>query len=92
MASKLTESTEKTIAERMEEYVEYEAPLTANPDERDVIVAVNGETLRIKRGEKVQIKRKFLEVLRNADAQRRAAVRYQREQQNLLNGSPLARM
>ena len=77
--SKPTET--KTIEEIMEEYVEYEAPLTANPDERDILVSVNGETLRIKRGERVQIKRKFLEVLRQADEQRRAAVRYQREQQ-----------
>ena len=75
-------STEKkTYAERMEEYVDFETPLTADPDERDILVAVNGETLRIRRGERVQIQRKFLEVRRNAEAQRRAAVRYQRQQQ-----------
>lgn len=87
MATKLTETkaeqeATKTIEEIMEEYVEYEAPMTANPDERDILVAVNGETLRIKRGERVQIKRKFLEVLRQADEQRRSAIRYQREQQH----------
>lgn len=86
-------STEKkTYAERMEEYVDFETPLTADPDERDILVAVNGETLRIRRGERVQIQRKFLEVLRNAEAQRRAAVRYQRQQQRGLAAGPLAEM
>ncbi|MBE7025047.1 MAG: hypothetical protein E7408_03215 [Ruminococcaceae bacterium] len=35
----------------------------------DVFVAVNGENCVIKRGEKVQIKRKFAEVLENSDLQ-----------------------
>ena len=83
---------EKTVAERMEEYVEFETPLTADPDARDILVSVNGETLRIRRGERVQIQRKFLEVLRNAESQRRAAVRYQRRQQRGLAAGPLAEM
>ena len=35
----------------------------------DVFVAVNGENCVIKRGEKVQVKRKFAEVLENSDLQ-----------------------
>ena len=79
-------------AARMEEYVEFETPLTADPEERDILVSVNGETLRIRRGERVRIQRKFAEVLRAAEEQRRAAVRYQRQQQRGLSGSPLAKL
>ena len=60
----------------MEEYVDYTAPLGADPEHsRPIIVAVNGESIRIQRGETVSIKRKFVEVLRNAQAQEMAAYR-----------------
>lgn len=58
-----------------EEYVDYMAPLSANLDERDIVVAVNGESIRIMRGVPVRIKRKFVEVLRNADRQKLASRR-----------------
>ncbi len=64
----------------MEEYVEYTAPYGADlADTTPIFVAVNGESLRIKRGETVRIKRKFLEALRLAAAQEREALRYQRQ-------------
>ncbi len=64
----------------MEALVPFAAPFAADPnDAAPIFVAVNGETLRIRRGETVRIKRKFLEALRLAAAQERAAVRYQRQ-------------
>ena len=64
----------------MEALVEYTAPYAADlSDMTPVFVAVNGETLRIKRGETVKIKRKFLEALRCASEQEREAMRYQRQ-------------
>lgn len=67
-------------SDNMEELVEYTAPYNADlSDATPVFVAVNGETLRIRRGETVSIKRKFLEALRCASEQERAAIRYQRQ-------------
>ncbi len=80
-----------TITDPMEEYVEYTAPYAADlRDETPVFVAVNGESLRIKRGETVRIKRKFLEALRCASEQERAAMRYQRQAASA--AGPLAEM
>ena len=46
-----------TKTDPREEYVEYTAPYAADlRDETPVFVAVNGESLRIKRGETVRIK------------------------------------
>ena len=56
-----------------EELVEYTAPLLGTKDRKDVIVGVNGETIRIKRGVKVKIPRKFLKVLQQAADQEYAA-------------------
>ncbi len=69
MAEKKTEDT----AFDPEELVEYTAPVDPTGKRVDVIVAVNGEMLRIKRGETVKIKRKFLEVLKQAARQEMAA-------------------
>lgn len=56
-----------------EDLVEYTAPLLGAKDRKDVIVGVNGETIRIKRGVKVKIPRKFLKVLQQAADQEYAA-------------------
>ena len=69
----------KDLNAHMEEYVEYTAPISADPDEQPIFVSVNGENLRIKRGETVRVKRKFLAALRDAAEQERAAIRYQRQ-------------
>lgn len=58
-----------------EELVDYIAPLL-DPKSPDILVAVNGETIRIMRGQPVRIKRKFLEVLMNAQSQEFAAYQY----------------
>lgn len=55
------------------ELVDYTAPLLPGAKQKDVFCAVNGETCVIKRGIPVKIKRKFYEVLMNAQAQQVAA-------------------
>lgn len=52
------------------ELVTYTAPfIPGSKTQKPVVAIVNGEMIRIKRGETVKIKRKFLEVLDNANAQ-----------------------
>lgn len=67
------------------ELVDYTAPLLPGTKQRDVFVAVNGETCVIKRGIPVKVKRKFLEALNNAQAQQFAA--YQAMAQIQQNGA-----
>lgn len=53
-----------------EEEVEYTAHLIPGVKvQKPIVVGVNGEIIRIKRGETVKIKRKFVEVLDNANKQ-----------------------
>ena len=52
-----------------DELVDYFAPVLHGENRQDIFVAVNGESLVIKRGVQVKIKRKFHEVLMNAQAQ-----------------------
>lgn len=56
-----------------DELVDYFAPMLPGENRQDIFVAVNGESLVIKRGVNVKIKRKFYEVLQNAQAQEMAA-------------------
>lgn len=56
-----------------DELVDYMAPLMAGHKQKDIFVAVNGETCVVKRGIPVQIKRKFYDALMNAQAQQVAA-------------------
>lgn len=68
--------TVKEIQPDPEELVDYIAPMAGNPKENQpILVGVNGEFLRIQRGVPVKIKRKFLEVLQNAQAQEYEAYR-----------------
>ena len=64
----------KTAASGGEELVDYIAP-RLGPKEQDIFVGVNGETVRIRRGAHVRIKRKFYDVLMNAQDQEEAAMR-----------------
>lgn len=75
----------------MEELVDYTAPLLPNLKKRDILVGVNGETLRIKRGVPVKIKRKFYEALQNAAQQEFAAMEARQEIQKQ-GEKPLASM
>lgn len=53
----------------MDELVEVKLFKDTGKYKDDVFVGVNGETIAIKRGERVKIKRKFAEVLDNSDQQ-----------------------
>ena len=65
--------TAKNRAGSNNELVEYMAPLLGAANKKDVIVGVNGETIRIKRGVPVKVKRKFYKVLKQAAEQEYAA-------------------
>ena len=78
-------------ADPMEELVDYTAPLLPNMKKRDILVGVNGETLRIKRGVPVKIKRKFYEALQNAAMQEYAAMEAREEIQKQ-GDKPMASM
>lgn len=68
----MSEKKEKPVAEKlvdMDEEVEYEAPLLPGRNQKDVVCIVNGTMLRVKRGVKVKIKRKYKEAFDNANAQ-----------------------
>lgn len=58
-----------------EELVDYMAPLVGSATRKDVVVGVNGELIRIKRGVRVKIKKKFYKVLQQAADQELAAYR-----------------
>jgi hypothetical protein len=51
------------------EEVEYYAQLLPGRTQKDIFVCVNGDSLRLKRGMKHKIKRKFAEALENANEQ-----------------------
>jgi hypothetical protein len=82
-------SEKKTKAEEIvadpNDLVDYIAPLMPGTKQRDVFVAVNGETCVIKRGIPVKVKRMYLEALNNAQAQQFAA--YQAMAQIQQNGA-----
>lgn len=70
----MSEKTKETAVLDPEEMVAYTAPIDPTGQKQDLLVGVNGEFIRIKRGEEVQIKRKFLEAIENANRQQYAAV------------------
>jgi hypothetical protein len=57
------------------ERVPFEAFYDGDRYKDDIFVSVNGESFLIKRGEKVMIPRKVLEVLQNSEEQKRATAR-----------------
>ena len=68
----LSEERKREIEEdraRGEELVEIKLFKDTGKYKDDVFVAVNGESIAIKRGERVRIKRKFAEVLDNSEHQ-----------------------
>lgn len=76
-----TKNEAKTQALDPEELVEYTAPLDPTGEKADILVGVNGEFIRIQRGATVQIKRKFLEAIQNANEQLYAAMKAQQAAQ-----------
>lgn len=74
LEAQATEPKKKgTATDPMEELVSFTAPIDPTARERDILLSVNGETIRIKRGSTVEIKRKFLECWNNSVAQKNAA-------------------
>lgn len=70
----MSEKKDKTVTEVKlpdpNEEVAYTAHLIPGVKvQKPIVVGVNGEIIRIKRGETVKIKRKFVEVLDNANKQ-----------------------
>lgn len=70
----MSEKKENKVTEAklpdMEELVSYTAPIIPSvKKQKPVVVGVNGEIIRIQRGKAVKIKRKFVEVLDNANTQ-----------------------
>lgn len=59
--------------EPMEELVDFTAPFDPADSRGEVLLGVNGQVVRVKRGESVRIKRKFLQAWENANAQAAAA-------------------
>ena len=72
-----------------EELVAYKAPLLGG-NRQDIIVGINGELLRIRRGVTVQIPKKYVKVLEQAAAQEEAAYNERKKAQE--NSAPLTRM
>ena len=58
-----------------EELVDYMAPLMGSATRKEVVVGVNCDLIRIKRGVRVKIKKKFYRVLQQAADQELAAYR-----------------
>lgn len=89
MSTKKETKVEETKVEEVvfdpNELVDYIAPLLPGTKQKDIFVAVNGETCVIKRGVPVKVKRKYLEALNNAQNQQYAA--YQAMVQIQQNGA-----
>ena len=80
-----TKKTTEGKAEKVldpEELVKHTAPLLPGGKQKDVFCCVNGENCVIKRGVEVEIKRKFYEVLMNAQEQQVAAYKTMANIQN----------
>ena len=72
VSGELTEEQKKANEERKaywNELVEVRLFKDNNKYKDDVFVAVNGDNIQLKRGEKVMIKRKYANVLENSDMQ-----------------------
>ena len=66
-------SEKKNMNDPMEELVEFTAPYDPTGAQRDILLGVNGETIRVKRGSTVSVKRKFVQLWEDANAQSAAA-------------------
>ncbi len=64
-----------------EEKVDFLIPRTS-PEDKAVLIGVNGEFIRVKPGVTVSVRRKFAEAWRNAQAQEREAWRSSLRAQN----------
>jgi hypothetical protein len=68
----MAKAAEPATADRGEEYVDFMIP-RSSPEDRPVVIGVNGEFIRVLPGEQVTVRRKFVEAWMNSQAQRREA-------------------
>ena len=66
--------TKPNTNDRGEEYVDFLIPRTG-PDDKPVLIGVNGEFIRVLPGTPVSVRRKFAEAWANARAQDESAYR-----------------
>ena len=59
----------KPVTKPGDKLVSFTAPLLPGQERQDLVVGVNGEIIRIRRGEQVSIKAKFVRVLDEAARQ-----------------------
>ena len=83
MAVKKEPEAPAEAIDRGEEYVDYLIPMSA--DNAPVLIGVNGQTIRVRPGEPVRIKRKFVEAYEHSVAQQAAAWKAQIAAQNASN-------
>ena len=69
------ENTNANTISDGEEYVDFEAFYDGDKYKDDIFACVNGARIQIKRGEKVRIKRKYLEIIKSSIEQDRIAAR-----------------
>lgn len=62
-------TTSKPVTPSGDKLVDFTAPLLPGQERQDLIVGVNGEIIRIRRGQSVKIKAKFVRVLEAAARQ-----------------------
>lgn len=68
----MAKAAETPVTDRGEEYVEFQIPFNG-ADTKPVLIGVNGDFVRIKPGETVSVKRKYVEAWQHAKQQERAA-------------------
>ena len=76
-----TQTGTKVQARPGDELVDYTAPLLPGQEKQDIVVGVNGEMVRIKRGETVKLKRKHVSAINDAARQQVAAYKAAAEAQ-----------
>ena len=67
----MAKAAETPVADRGEEYVDFQIPYGG--ENKPVLIGVNGDFIRVRPGEVVSVKRKFVEAYNNAMKQERAA-------------------
>ena len=76
MSEKTTEKVAQTKAtEKKGGLVDFTAPLLPGQERQDLVVGVNGQFIRIRRGECVRIEPKFARVIEDAQRQQAEAYR-----------------
>lgn len=73
MSEKKNEAQAAVPLDPMEELVDFTAPFDPTDSRGEVLLGVNGQVVRVKRGATVRLKRKFVQAWEDANAQAAAA-------------------